>query len=114
MSSSLYNKIWRDTQEKLTDILAHEPDAETQKPEKDRAVAFQTLATFYIKYIQIFRNLERCYDQVVHPQKRRLLRILLDSKKHILMLGGLSPLEHLYVPYKSVLQVTTTALEVLV
>ncbi|CAH8522754.1 unnamed protein product [Heterobilharzia americana] len=79
MSSSLYNKIWRDTQEKLTDILAHEPDPETQKPEKDRAVAFQTLATFYIKYIQIFRNLERCYDQVVHPQKRRLLRILLDS-----------------------------------
>lgn len=46
---------------------------------QDRAIAFQSLATFYIKYIQIFRSLERCYDQIVHPQKRRLLRTLLDS-----------------------------------
>ncbi|KAK4471393.1 hypothetical protein MN116_004825 [Schistosoma mekongi] len=79
MSNSFYNKLWKDTQEKLTDILAHEPNPDTQKPEKDRAVAFQSLATFYIKYIQIFRNLERCYDQIFHPQKRRLLRTLLDS-----------------------------------
>ncbi|CAH8544129.1 unnamed protein product [Schistosoma curassoni] len=68
-----------DTQEKLSDILAREPNPETQKLEKDRAIAFQSLATFYIKYIQIFRSLERCYDQIVHPQKRRLLRTLLDS-----------------------------------
>ncbi|CAH8556235.1 unnamed protein product [Schistosoma rodhaini] len=79
MSNSLYNNIWRDAQEKLSDILAREPNPETQKPEKDRTIAFQSLATFYIKYIQIFRNLERCYDQIVHPQKRRLLRTLLDS-----------------------------------
>ncbi|CAH8502324.1 unnamed protein product [Schistosoma turkestanicum] len=79
MSNTLYNKVWRDTQEKLSDILACEPDPETQAPVKDRGKAFQLLATFYIKYIQIFRNLERCYDQILHPQKRRLLRTLLDS-----------------------------------
>ena len=33
----------------------------------------------YIKYIQIFRRLEQCYDQVVHPQKRRVLRHVLDG-----------------------------------
>lgn len=33
----------------------------------------------YIKYIQIFRKLEQCYDQIVHPQKRRVLRHVLDG-----------------------------------
>lgn len=33
----------------------------------------------YIKYIQIFRKLEECYDQVVHPQKRRPIRHILDG-----------------------------------
>ncbi len=41
--------------------------------------AFQLLATMYIKYIQIFRRLESCYDQIVHPQKRRVLRHVLDG-----------------------------------
>ena len=40
---------------------------------------FQLLATMYIKYIQIFRRLEQCYDQIVHPQKRRVLRHVLDG-----------------------------------
>lgn len=33
----------------------------------------------YIKYIQIFRRLEQSYDQMVHPQKRRVLRHVLDG-----------------------------------
>ena len=41
--------------------------------------AFQLLATMYIKYIQIFRKMEQCYDQIVHPQKRRVLRLVLDG-----------------------------------
>lgn len=32
----------------------------------------------YIKYIQIFRKLERCYDSMVHPQKRRDVKKLLE------------------------------------
>ena len=46
---------------------------------QDRLAAFQLLATMYIKYIQIFRRLEQCYDQIVHPQKRRVLRHVLDG-----------------------------------
>lgn len=46
---------------------------------QDRLAAFQLLATMYIKYIQIFRRLEMCYDQIVHPQKRRVLRHVLDG-----------------------------------
>ncbi|KAA0190040.1 IQ and AAA domain-containing protein 1, partial [Fasciolopsis buskii] len=77
--NSSYIKLWSETQETLNDIVAREPNPETQKPEKNRAAAFQTLATFYIKYLQVFRNIERCYDQFVHPQKRILLKQLLEA-----------------------------------
>ena len=33
----------------------------------------------YVRYIQIFRKLEQCYDQIVHPQKRRIIRTTLDG-----------------------------------
>lgn len=33
----------------------------------------------YVKYVQSFRKLEECYDQITHAQKRRLLRHLLDA-----------------------------------
>lgn len=46
---------------------------------QDRQAAFQLLATMYIKYIQIMRRLEQCYDQIVQPQKRRVLRHCLDG-----------------------------------
>ncbi len=37
------------------------------------------VATLYIKYIQILRKLSDAYDQIVHPQKRRVLRHVLDG-----------------------------------
>ena len=64
----------------LDDLIQVENPPEPPKPEKDRLAAFQLLATMYIKYIQIFRRLENCYDQIVHPQKRRVLRHVLDGK----------------------------------
>ncbi len=39
----------------------------------------QRLAIFYVRYIQILRQLEKVYDQVVHPQKRRAIRVILDG-----------------------------------
>ncbi len=40
---------------------------------------FQHLACLYIKYIDIYRKLETCYDQIVHPQKRRFIKRVLES-----------------------------------
>ena len=56
---------------------------------QDRLAAFQLLATMYIKYIQIFRKLEQSYDQIVHPQKRRVLRHCLDG-----VMGRIVELKH--------------------
>ena len=33
----------------------------------------------FVKYIQVLSKIERCYDQIVHPQKRRVLRHVLDG-----------------------------------
>ena len=51
-------------------------------------MAFQKVATMYINYIQIFRKLEECYDQIVHPQKRRLVRHILDGTMGRYILNG--------------------------
>ncbi|XP_007939812.1 dynein regulatory complex protein 11 [Orycteropus afer afer] len=78
MSNAMYNKMWHQTQEALNSLL----DKESQKlgePHKDQVFVFEMLATFYIKYVQIFRKLENVYDQIVHPQKRVLIRKVLDG-----------------------------------
>ncbi|KAM3876176.1 dynein regulatory complex protein 11 [Diretmus argenteus] len=79
MSQSTYNKLWVDAQVELSSHLTQELPAHPPRPEKDRVVFFQRLATLYVRYIQIFRQLEEAYDQVVHPQKRRAIRVILDG-----------------------------------
>ncbi|XP_032609521.1 dynein regulatory complex protein 11 isoform X7 [Hylobates moloch] len=74
----MYNKMWHQTQEALSALLDKEPQKMIE-PQRNQVFIFQTLATFYIKYVQIFRNLENVYDQIVHPQKRILIRKVLDG-----------------------------------
>uniref|UniRef100_A0A2I3HWT2 IQ motif containing with AAA domain 1 n=1 Tax=Nomascus leucogenys TaxID=61853 RepID=A0A2I3HWT2_NOMLE len=78
MSNAMYNKMWHQTQEALSALLDKEPQKMIE-PQRNQVFIFQTLATFYIKYVQIFRNLENVYDQIVHPQKRILIRKVLDG-----------------------------------
>ncbi|XP_036622683.1 dynein regulatory complex protein 11 [Trichosurus vulpecula] len=73
-----YNKMWGDAQEALNCLLEGESEKALEPPQ-DQVVIFQMLATFYVKYVQIFRNLENAYDQMVHPQKRILIRQVLDA-----------------------------------
>uniref|UniRef100_A0A452J2T6 ATPase AAA-type core domain-containing protein n=1 Tax=Gopherus agassizii TaxID=38772 RepID=A0A452J2T6_9SAUR len=79
LSISTYNKMWAEAQEALNGLLQREIEDKSLKPQKDRITVFQTLATFYIKYVQIFCNLETVYDQIVHPQKRLVIRQVLEG-----------------------------------
>nr|XP_025960489.1 dynein regulatory complex protein 11 [Dromaius novaehollandiae] len=79
MSHATYNKVWTDAQEALNILLQREREDKSLKPEQDRVTTFKTLATSYIKYVQIFRNLETAYDQIVHPQKRLVIRQVLEG-----------------------------------
>uniref|UniRef100_F1M7Z2 IQ motif containing with AAA domain 1 n=1 Tax=Rattus norvegicus TaxID=10116 RepID=F1M7Z2_RAT len=78
MSNLMYNNMWHQTQEALNSLLDKESQKMTE-PQKNKVLVFQMLATFYIKYVQIFRNMENVYDQIVHPQKRMLIRKILDG-----------------------------------
>ena len=40
---------------------------------------FQHHACLYIKYVDIYRKLEDCYDQMVHPQKRADIKRIVES-----------------------------------
>ncbi|XP_058246576.1 dynein regulatory complex protein 11 isoform X2 [Hemibagrus wyckioides] len=79
MSHSTYNKLWTEAHEELSDLLSEELPSEPSRPERDRVVFFQRLTTMYVRYVRIFRQLEEAYDQIVHPQKRRLIRGVLDG-----------------------------------
>ncbi|NXF50938.1 DRC11 protein, partial [Oceanites oceanicus] len=77
-SISTYNKIWTDAQKDL-DIQLRREREEFLQPEKDHVKVFKLLAASYIKYMQIFRNLETAHDQLVHWQKRKVIRQVLDG-----------------------------------
>ncbi|XP_074524462.1 dynein regulatory complex protein 11 [Halichoeres trimaculatus] len=79
MSQRAYNQLWADAQLELSRLLAEELPAEPPRPERDRVVFFQRLALLYVRYLQIFRQLEKVYDQIVHPQKRRLIQALVNG-----------------------------------
>ena len=40
---------------------------------------FQQKAAMYIRYIQVYKNLEDCYDQMIHPQKREDIKMALEN-----------------------------------
>uniref|UniRef100_A0A3Q3H341 Zgc:153738 n=1 Tax=Kryptolebias marmoratus TaxID=37003 RepID=A0A3Q3H341_KRYMA len=79
MSQRSYNKLWADAQLELSRLLAEELPAEPLPLQKDRVVFVQRLATLYVRYLQIFRKLEKAYDLMIHPQKRQVVRRILDG-----------------------------------
>ena len=45
----------------------------------DKEASREHFGLLYIKFIQIFKKLATSYDQMTHPQKRRVLRLLLEG-----------------------------------
>lgn len=76
--SRTYNKMWADAHLEL-DRLLKEELLVPAGPETDRVVFFQRVAVLYMRYLKLFRQLEKVYDQVIHPQKRRAIRLTLDG-----------------------------------
>lgn len=63
----------------LSRLLEEEVLGEPILPEQDLAAFLQRVAMLYVRYLQVFRQLEKVYDQVVHPQKRRLVLHTLEG-----------------------------------
>uniref|UniRef100_A0A8C4QAL5 AAA+ ATPase domain-containing protein n=1 Tax=Eptatretus burgeri TaxID=7764 RepID=A0A8C4QAL5_EPTBU len=79
MAQRTYDKIWDEAEDSLEKLVNEELCDEPLEHGKDRHASFHMVATFYVRYLQIMRNVEQCYNQLVQPQKRQLLRFLLDG-----------------------------------
>eukprot|EP00899_Mesostigma_viride_P008882 jgi/Mesvir1/17996/Mv09337-RA.2 len=85
MANITFDLQWREAMMDLVDLM------ETENPE-DPALAPKDLAEFsciYVKYLQLFRNVEESYDQMVHPQKRNDIRKMLEA-----VLGRMLEIKH--------------------
>lgn len=50
----------------------------SSKPSRDRKNLCKQTSVIYTKYMLAINKLGECYDQMVHPQKRLLIRRILD------------------------------------
>eukprot|EP01038_Epipyxis_sp_PR26KG_P004068 gene4068-5812_t len=90
MANATYDNMWQQAMGELSEQLNvegvedEEDGAPPQTPghQDNRQVtifqAFQHFACLYIKYLQIFRKLEKCYDCMIHPQKRIAVKKVLE------------------------------------
>jgi len=49
------------------------------KYERQEQEWFQFYANLYIKYIACYKKLEDTYDQMLHPQKKKLVKQMLEN-----------------------------------
>ncbi|XP_034937437.1 dynein regulatory complex protein 11 [Chelonus insularis] len=89
MSNSTYDKLWSDAECALEEVIQIDSNLQNSKPEKDRKKLHKNVSELYVRYIIICNKLEQCYDQMIQPQKRLILRKLLDST-----LGRILELKH--------------------
>ncbi|XP_078041625.1 dynein regulatory complex protein 11 [Augochlora pura] len=89
MSNVTYDKLWKDAQTALNELIQVDTNLQNAKPQRDCKKARNIYSELYVKYIIIANKLETCYDLVVQPQKRLLIRQLLDS-----CLGRILELKH--------------------
>ncbi|CAN0157900.1 unnamed protein product, partial [Scytosiphon promiscuus] len=86
-SNRTYDLVWRETMAELNEQVHIEDNTldvaegnEPPPPPPQATImeAFQHFACLYIKYVQIFKRLETCYDAMVHPQKRIDVKMVLE------------------------------------
>lgn len=89
MSNYLYNREWRQTQQELEVLANVDFDIQAQDAQFDRPAVQRDIFTIYVRYIVLSNKLEEIYDQMVQPQKRILIRSILDG-----CLGRVVELKH--------------------
>ncbi|XP_050535374.1 dynein regulatory complex protein 11 [Daktulosphaira vitifoliae] len=78
MSYRTYNKLWALAQSVLDENTKIDSNLLTSKINKDKTVLFTEISMVMVNYISAINKLEECYDQVIQPQKRLLIRNILE------------------------------------
>lgn len=89
MSNQTYDDLWRNTQKELEDLAVRDYENQALEPEFEKSIVQKNGFELYVKYILASNKLEEIYDQMLQPQKRILIRKLLDS-----CLGRVIELKH--------------------
>eukprot|EP00667_Euglena_gracilis_P002013 EG_transcript_2015 len=83
MSNRTYEQQLREAMVDLREQLLQDEKVKEDKLPKDKMQQLQYFlqnwATMYIRYLQVFRKLEDCYHQLLQPQKRAEVRLILDA-----------------------------------
>lgn len=79
MSNAYYQALWVEAQNLLNEALILDQNFQNSRGPRDRKIARLRAAELYVRYVAVGNRLESCYEQVLQPQKRVLLRRLLDS-----------------------------------
>lgn len=80
MSHATYQNKWTECMQELMEQVQIELlPSEGAENGQHFDPSFQPFALLYIKYLQIYKKLEDCHDQMVHPQKRRSIKKVLKS-----------------------------------
>ncbi|XP_028933937.1 IQ and AAA domain-containing protein 1-like [Ornithorhynchus anatinus] len=74
-----YQQVWAQAHVTLEELLSQELPPPAPMPERDRSSFMYTLSSLFLRYLGLLRRLDEVYDQLVQPQKRQLLRRLLDG-----------------------------------
>ena len=77
MSKKPIGKLWTDTQIQLSRLITSETVA--PKGFDSERQANDYVRRLFVRYNEILKKLDDIYGTLVHPQKRRILRILLDG-----------------------------------
>lgn len=87
MSHKLYDNLLSEAISEFTDLYQAEfkpydqitADGKKLSATKKPSEWFQIYAQLYINYVQTFRKFEDVYDQIIHPQKRSIVKKMLDN-----------------------------------
>lgn len=79
MSNQTYNELWAEAQTILEDTTYTDNIQISSKPSRDKKQLHKQISIIFLKYILAINKLAECYDQMVHPQKRILIRKILDA-----------------------------------
>nr|XP_021548477.1 IQ and AAA domain-containing protein 1-like [Neomonachus schauinslandi] len=79
MSEGAYQRLWDSSHVTLQELLDQEQALLEPVPPRERQSFQYRLSSIYLHYLALMRRFDTLYDQMVQPQKRRLLRRLLDS-----------------------------------
>ncbi|XP_040858490.1 IQ and AAA domain-containing protein 1-like [Ochotona curzoniae] len=79
MSEGAYQRLWESSHVALQELLDREQPLLEPVPDRDRQSFQHKISSLYLHYLGLLRRFDTVYDQMVQPQKRRLLRRLLDG-----------------------------------